>query len=145
MLLVSFDRNHFIPMLVQIITQSRVQYFQQPLGLYSYPTFFYDTLCIMTAWLGRAMRVLSIAGAGVGVSRRPWCLSGDTLELDRGLSCLHHHLFAEIQIITCVLMWVVVLICSQSRWSIRESLPLLMALLISSRIKRGNELINEMN
>lgn len=38
-------------------------------------------------------------------------------------------------------MWVVVLICGQSY----ESLPLLMALLISSKMKRGRKLIKETN
>lgn len=42
-------------------------------------------------------------------------------------------------------MWVVVLICSQSQWSMMESLPLLMALLISSEMKSVRELIKEMN
>lgn len=82
---------------------------------------------------------MSSAGAGVGVSRGPWCLSGGTLEPDRGLSCFSHHLLAEIQIITCVLMWVVVLICGRSH----ESLPLLMALLISSKMWRRRRLIKE--
>ena len=78
--------------------------------------------CLMTAYLGRDTVCglpVSVARAGVGVSRSPWCLSGDTLDSDHGHSCLHHHLLAEIQIITCVLMWVVVLICGQSHWSMK--------------------------
>lgn len=78
--------------------------------------------CLMTAYLGRDTVCglpVSVARAGVGVSRSPWCLSGDTLDSDHGHSCLHHHLPAEIQIITCVLMWVVVLICGQSHWSMK--------------------------
>lgn len=56
---------------------------------------------------------------------------------DHRLFCFHQHLLAEHQIITCMLMWVVVLICSQSQWSMTGLLPLLMALLIYSKVKRG--------
>lgn len=76
----------------------------------------------MTAYLGRDTVCglpVSVARAGVGVSQSPWCLSGDTLDSDHGRSCLHHHLLAEIQIITYVLMWVVVLICGQSHWGMK--------------------------
>lgn len=101
----------------------------------------------MNAWLGKDTGAPAehCRGCGWCVSLTPWCLSGDTLESDHRLSCFHHHLLAEIQIITCVLMWVVVLICSQSQWSMTEMLPLLTALLISSKMKRGVELIKAIN
>lgn len=126
--MVPFVRNHFTPMLVQQVQQALAveQHLHQPLGLhlphfFFFPSFRHAVLndCISgeryCMWAPR----WALARAGVGVSRSPWCLSGDTLDSDHGHSCLHHHLLAEIQIITCVLMWVVVLICGQSHWSMK--------------------------
>lgn len=64
----------------------------------------------MTAWLQTDM-------GAPGGHRRGRCLEAPDVYLkvlrpDRGLSCLSHHLLAEIQIITCPLMWAVVLIDS---------------------------------
>lgn len=64
----------------------------------------------MTAWLQTDMRA-------TGEHRRGRCLEApdvylEALRPDHGLSCLSHHLLAEIQIITCPLMWAVVLIGS---------------------------------
>lgn len=61
----------------------------------------------MTAWLQTDM----------GAHRRGRCLEApdvylEALRPDHGLSCLSHHLLAKIQIITCLLMWAVVLIGS---------------------------------
>lgn len=124
-------------MSVHALTQSRVQYLPQPISLYSYPQHAEGNDMVGGRYGGSRWASQGLVSV--------WCLSGGILESDHGLSRFHQHLLVEIQIITSVLMWVVVLICSQSQWSTMESLPSLTALLISSKMKRGRELVEEMH